>query len=240
MGTGVYALGGLAGLLSILNPCVLPLVPIVVASAAAAHRFGPLALAGGLAVTFVTVGLFVATIGFGIGLDGEFFRYVGGGILLALGLVLLSSTLQQRFSLAGAGLGSVAQGFMDRITPEGWTGQLLIGVLLGIVWVPCVGPTLGAASIMAMRGENLGQVAGVMTLFALGAALPLLVIGTLSREVLIRWRGKIASFGSVGKSVFGVLVLLVGVGILSGLDRNLEGWLVGIMPVWLINFTTQF
>jgi cytochrome c biogenesis protein CcdA len=235
-----YVLGFLAGVLTIINPCVLPLLPIVVASAAGAHRFGPFALAGGLIVSFVSVGLFVATVGFGIGLDAKLFQYIAGTILVALGLVLLSSTLQQRLALAGSGLGTMADGWMQKITPEGWQGQLVIGLLLGVVWVPCVGPTLGAASIMASRGENLGEVALTMALFGIGAALPLIVLGSLSRELLLRWRGKIAASGRGVKMVFGLIVVLVGVGILTGLERELQAWLISITPEWLLNLATRY
>ena len=66
-GAGTYALGFTAGLLSILSPCVLPLIPLLVAGAASAHRFGVFALSAGLMISFTVAGLFVATIGFAIG-----------------------------------------------------------------------------------------------------------------------------------------------------------------------------
>ena len=240
MTAGSYALGLLAGVLTTLSPCVLPLLPIVIASAAAAHRMGPVALGGGLLVTFVGVGLFVATIGYGIGLDAQLFQYIAGTVMVLLGVVLVSGPLQQRFALAGAGMGSVAEGWMQRITPEGWRGQLLIGLLLGVVWVPCIGPTLGAASLMASRGQNLGQVALVMTLFGIGAAVPLMVIGSLSREALKRWRGKINATGHLGKTLFGALVLVIGLGILTGADKVVSKRLVEISPAWLTELTTRY
>ena len=61
-----------------LSPCVLPLLPIVLGTAASEHRLGPVALAAGLALSFVVIGIFVATIGFAIGLDGDVFRAAGG------------------------------------------------------------------------------------------------------------------------------------------------------------------
>ena len=70
---GALGLALLAGILSTLSPCVLPLLPIVLGAALTEHRFGPLALAAGVALSFVVVGLFVATVGFAIGLDLTFF-----------------------------------------------------------------------------------------------------------------------------------------------------------------------
>lgn len=240
MGGGSYLFGFLAGLLSTFNPCVLPLIPLVVGSAASAHRLGPVALSGGVLISFVGLGIFIATIGFGLGLDATLFRSVGGVIMVAIGLVLVSGPLQQRFAIAGGGVSSMAEGWMGRITVGGWQGQFLLGLLLGVVWTPCVGPTLGAASLMAARGENLGQVSLVMVLFGIGATIPLLVIGTLSRQALVRWRGKFAAAGSAGKTILGVLMLLLGFSILSGFDHILEAWLVTHMPEWLLNVTTRF
>jgi cytochrome c-type biogenesis protein len=120
------------------------------------------------------------------------------------------------------------------------TGQFLIGVLLGAVWSPCVGPTLGAASVLAARGENLLAVSLTMLAFGLGAALPLLAIGLMSRETLLRWRARLAAAGSGGKALLGALLLAVGVLILTGLDKRLETVLVEASPDWLTALTTRF
>ncbi len=97
-GAGTYALGFSAGLLSILSPCVLPLVPILLATAASAHRLGALALSMGLMLSFTAIGLFVATIGFAIGLDGDWFRALAATLLVAFGVLLLSTAAQRRFA----------------------------------------------------------------------------------------------------------------------------------------------
>src|ERR1700680_1473175 len=90
----------LAGALSTLSPCVLPLLPIVIGSAASAHRLGPLALALGLASSFVVVGLFAATIGFSIGIDADVFRMVAAALMILVGLVLIVPLFQSRLALA--------------------------------------------------------------------------------------------------------------------------------------------
>src|SRR5271154_3411846 len=120
---GSYGLGLLAGISSTLSPCVLPLLPIIFGSAVASRRFGALALAGGLTLSFVGIGLFVATIGFSLGLDGEVFRLIGACLLLAVGVVLLSEAFQNRLALAASPFASGAQGLIDRINPGGLQGQ---------------------------------------------------------------------------------------------------------------------
>jgi cytochrome c-type biogenesis protein len=74
------------------------------------------------------------------------------------------------------------------MSTRGLSGQFALGVLLGVVWSPCVGPTLGAASVLAAQGKNLGSAAATMIAFGIGAAAPLIVLGLLSREALMRWR----------------------------------------------------
>jgi cytochrome c biogenesis protein CcdA len=237
---GSLGLAFLAGLLSILSPCVLPLVPIVLGSAASRHRGGPMALAAGVALSFVAIGLFVATLGFAIGLDGDVFRDAGAAILIVIGAVLLLPRLQERLVAAAGPISDWADRRIASIRSRGVLSELGLGILLGAVWSPCVGPTLGAASILAARGSSLGQVALIMSSFGLGAALPLVAIGLVSREILSRWRGGLIAGGKAAKAGLGVLLVALGVMAVVGLDRRVEATLVEWSPQWLTDLTTRF
>lgn len=233
-------LAALAGILSVLSPCVLPLLPVVLGAAAAEHRWAPVALAVGVAVSFSVLGLFLSTIGYAVGLDAGLFRLIAAAALLSVGVVLLVEPLQARLAAAGSPIGNVVEEVVGEFSTKGWRGQFLLGLMLGAVWAPCVGPTLGAASVLAARGESLGQVALTMTVFGLGAALPLLLLGVLSREAMLRWRGRLLGVGSGGKTVLGVLLVAVALLVLSGLDKALEAALVEASPAWLTELTTRF
>lgn len=240
MSLGTGSLAFLAGSLSILSPCVLPLVPIVLGTAASAHRLGPLALATGLAISFTALGLFVATIGFAIGLDADWFRKLGGFVLVAFGAVLLVPNFQARLAAAG---GPASQWIDERFggfATDGLGGQFALGLLLGAVWAPCVGPTLGAASLLASQGKDLAAVAMTMAAFGLGAALPLLLLGLASREAMQRWRGRLLETGGRGKTILGLLLLAVGVLVVTGLDKAVEAALVQASPDWLTELTTRY
>ena len=237
---GGIGFGFLAGVLSTLSPCVLPLLPLVLGAAAAAHRLGMLALTAGLVISFVAVGLFVATIGFAIGLDGEVFRIASAVMLAVVGVVLLIGALLARFAVATGGIGDAGSRLLARIAPSGLGGQFIVGLVLGAIWSPCVGPTLGAASTLAAQGKDIASVAVVMAAFGLGAALPLVVVGSLSREAMKRWRGRMMSAGSGGKYVLGGGALAVAALILTGWDHALEAALVAASPGWLVDLTTRF
>ena len=230
----------IAGLLSILSPCVLPLVPIVVGTALGEHRMGPAALAAGLALSFVAVGLFVATFGFAAGLDQDLFRSIAAVLLILVGGTLLMPRLQLQLAVAAGPIGNWAQERAGGFSTHGLGGQFAMGLMLSAVWSPCVGPTLGAASILAARAENLAAVALTMFAFGLGAALPLLAIGMMSREALLRWRSRLLSAGHGGKLLMGMLLVTTGALILTGLDKRIETILVEASPDWLTNLATRF
>jgi cytochrome c-type biogenesis protein len=240
MSVATLGLALLAGVLSVLSPCVLPLLPIVLGTAASAHRLGPVALAAGLAISFTAIGLFVATVGFAAGLDTGVFRTISAILLIGVGLVLLVPKLQEQFALAAAPVSNWAGGYTDNFTPGGLGGQFGLGLLLGAVWSPCVGPTLGAASVLAAKGEDLGQVALTMLAFGVGAALPLMLLGFVSREAMMRWRGRLMETGSIGKTLLGLLLVAVGVLVATNLDKRLETVLVDASPQWLTELTTRF
>jgi cytochrome c biogenesis protein CcdA len=234
-----YGLSFLAGVLSTLSPCVLPLVPILMGSAASSHRYGTLALVGGLMLSFTLIGVGLGSLGGTIGVEQDTLRVVGGVLLIVFGAVLFSSRLQERFSAAVSRLG-VGQGLLARFNLSGLHGQFLLGLLLGIVWSPCVGPTLGVAITLASQGQALAQVAAVMLIFSLGAGLPLLAIGMLSRQALGKWRGRMMEAGQKAKKIFGAALLLIGVLVLSGADKDFEKWAVNAMPDWMVNLTTRY
>lgn len=239
-GPGTYGLGYLAGVLTLLSPCVLPLVPIVVATALAAHRMGPYALALGLTISFASVGIFVAALGASLGLDLALFRNMAAFILVAFGILLLSTRLQERVATAASSLGAAGDGFISRLNLDGLAGQFVIGMVLGVVWSPCVGPTLGAATTLASQGQNLAQISLLMVVFGLGAGTPLVALGSVSRATMVRLRGRMLSAGKWGKSVLGIILVLLGIAILSGFDKVFEAWVVGVSPDWLNELTTRF
>jgi cytochrome c-type biogenesis protein len=237
---GTVGFAFLAGVLSSLSPCVLPLIPLVLGTAISEHKLGPIALAGGLALSFAAVGLFVATIGFAVGIDSGVFRTVAAVLMTAIGLLLIVPGFQARFAVAAGPVGNWAEGRLGGFSRAGLSGQFAVGLLLGVVWAPCVGPTLGAASLMAAKGENLSQVALTMIVFGVGAALPLLFLGTLTRESILRIRGRLMSTGQSAKIAMGILLMTMGAIILFGFDKYLETAVVNASPTWLTDLTTHF
>jgi cytochrome c-type biogenesis protein len=240
MTVGSLILAFIAGVLSILSPCVLPILPVVLGVSASDHKLGPVALAGGLSISFVAIGLFVATIGYAIGLNEGVFRYVAATLILAIGAVLLLPALQGRLAVASGPLTNWTDQRFGNVRRSGLSGQFWIGVLLGAVWSPCVGPTLGAASLLAAQGRELSQVGITMFAFGIGASIPLLALGLFSREAMLRWRNHLLSAGQGMKAALGLLLLVIGALVLTGFDKSVETALVTASPQWLTDLTTRF
>jgi cytochrome c biogenesis protein CcdA len=229
------ALSFTAGALTVLSPCVLPLALIAMTSALERHRFGPVALAAGLAVSSTVLGLLFAMLGFAI--DRDVVRLAAAVILVVLGLVLLSLRAQGAFARLLAPITEGAGRLLARTPRGGVVGQFLVGALLGAIWSPCAGPTLAAAITLAAQRASVPSAAAVIATFSLGAAVPLVALAYASRETLGR---RAESVARIARPLTGVALVVVGVLTLSGGDRVIETRLVDVMPGWLMDLTTRF
>ena len=232
-------LGYLAGLLTLINPCVLPVLPIVLTTALQAHRLGPVALAAGMSLAFVALGLGVATLGRSVGLDAETVAQAGAILMIGFGVVLLVPRLNAGFAMATGGMASRADVGLDHIDRTGLRGQFLGGALLGAVWSPCVGPTLGGAISLASQGQSLVWAGAIMLGFATGVSTVILALGYGARAALQRRRALMRKISERAKPIMGIVFVAVGLIMLTGALRPFETWLLNVLPYWLQDFSVS-
>ncbi len=232
--------GYIAGLLTLLNPCVLPVLPVILITALNTHRLGTLYLCAGLCVTFVTVGMFIASLGPALGIDDIVISRIASFMMIAFGLVLLLPALGQRFALAATSASSNLQMKTASYDPQGLNGQFLTGVLLGAVWTPCIGPTLGGAIALASSGNDLLWASFIMLAFALGVSTIILALGALSREALMRNRERMQSLSQMARPIMGGLLIFVGVFLLLGLHYTVERWAIENLPYWFQDLSITY
>jgi cytochrome c biogenesis protein CcdA len=226
-----------AGGLSTLNPCVFPLLPLVVGGSLQANRAGPLFMGLGMVASFALMGLLLGVAGPALGIDGQSVRFVGGWLLLVLGAVMLVPALNERFTRLMTPLASGADGLSSRISATSLAGSFLLGGLLGLVWSPCSGPLLiSAITLVASEG---GALRGTLILgaFGLGAAIPLIAAAYASRAGFVRMRGWVLGHITALKTGFGVLLVFLGIAILLGWDKRLEALVIPLLPDWWVNLT---
>jgi cytochrome c biogenesis protein CcdA len=164
-------------------------------------------------------------------------RIVGALVLVAAGVTLVAPRVQAAFTSVTEPLVRGGNRVLGRVSGRGAGGQFVIGALLGLVWTPCVGPTLGVAIASASQGKDLVSAFFVFLFFGLGVATALMAIAYGSRRALSGHKATFQAIARWSKPGLGILLILISILIVSGLDRVIEAALVGLMPDWLIGIT---
>lgn len=230
----------LAGLLTLINPCVLPVLPIVLATALQAGRTGPLVLAAGMSLSFVIVGMTVAVFGRALGIDDVMIARAGAVMMVLFGVVLVVPQFSARFATATAGMSARADAGIDGVNRDGLSGQFVGGALLGAVWVPCVGPTLGGAIALASTGESLGWAAATMLSFALGISTIIIVLAYGAQNAIRRRKSWLQAVSGRVRLITGVIFIALGIALFFGLHQIAEIWLLDNLPYWLQDLSVRF
>jgi cytochrome c biogenesis protein CcdA len=233
-------LAALAGVLASLSPCVLPILPLVLAGAASRHRAGPAALALGLAVSFAGVGVALGLAGQALGFAPELLRTGAALVMLLAGAALLASGLATRFAGAAEALLAPVMRHAQAMAAEGLSGQFALGLVLGLAWAPCTGPVLGGAVALAAQAETAPRAAATMLSFALGASLPLLALGYAARGAVPRLRRGLGAAAEWARPAMGGALVLFGALVLSGLDKRLEAAATAALPEAWLDLITRF
>ncbi len=235
-----FFLAYIAGVVTILSPCVLPLLPIILGSSINEHKRGPLFLVAGLIISFTSFGMIVSTIGFSIGLTTSVLQTLAASVMILLGAVLLFNPLYERFSALASSSTSGINSKIATLRFSGVRGQFALGILLGAVWSPCVGPTLGAAITLAAQGESLLYAATIMLLFSIGTSTPILAMSFASQKTMLKMKGQMMRVSKWMKPAMGALFVAVGLMILTGFMTTIEETMLNIMPGAMIDFIYRF
>lgn len=174
----IMAIG--AGLASVLSPCVLPVIPIIMAGAERNDRLRPLFVVVGLSLSFMAMGAISSL--FGALLIGKtrYIEITGASVIVIMGLmVMFDVSIFKRFYR----LSNI------RVKGEGRIGGLILGLALGVIWVPCVGPFLSSTLAMVATGGQLASGIILLGFYSLGLALPMLAVGYSSQLLQNRIKG---------------------------------------------------
>lgn len=229
----------LAGLLTLINPCVLPVLPIVLATSLQADRRAPMALAAGMSLSFVALGLGVSALGPALGIREEMVARGAAVMMIGFGAVMLVPALGGRFALVTAGLSARSDAGMGATASGGLGGQVLGGMLLGGVWSPCIGPTLGAAIAMAAQGENLLRAGAIMVAFALGVSSLILLIAYGARQWLRQNMSRMRALSERSKPILGATFILIGLGLWIRVNHAIDAWIIENLPTWLVDLSVS-
>ena len=211
-----------AGLVTILKPCCLPLVPAVM-SGSAGGKLRPVAVVSGMTLSFTVMGTLVS--GFGEAFAGfaDTLRILSILFIIKMGAVLFDEDINMEFIRLSS---SITQGLRNKIgfsnnpgTQEhGLFGAFFLGMSLGIVWIPCVGPILGAVLAYVASVGNITYGAGMLFVYSVGMSLPMLSIAYYGKKVTNRYKWFMRN-GEVLKKLAGLVLILVGIMLLFNIDK---------------------
>jgi cytochrome c biogenesis protein CcdA/thiol-disulfide isomerase/thioredoxin len=223
----------LAGVVTVLSPCILPLLPIILSSANGQGKQRPLGVVTGFVASFTFFTLFLSTLVRLSGIPAESLRFFSIVVLIGFGLSLLVSQVQAILETLFSKLAGFAP---NGAKYTGFMGGLVVGMSLGLLWTPCVGPILASVISLSITGEVSAQ-AFILTLaYSLGTALPMLAIMLAGSTALQKVPWLVRNTGRIQKT-FGVVMIVTGAALFWGVDRQFQTFILNTFPNYGVGLT---
>jgi cytochrome c-type biogenesis protein len=217
----------LGGMVTVLSPCVLPILPIILGRSLQSHRWGPIALVAGLVGGFAVAGSLIGITASWMTSLANHLRNLAILILFGIGILTIFPQWSYRFWQSLPGVNRISQ--MKEPARVGLIGEFFLGTQLGLLWTPCAGPVLASILVLAAVNNQVMSALGLLIYFGLGAAIPLVAIAyggrTLNRKLL-----HLRSHSMFLQRIGGGLILGTAIGILLGWDVQLQLWLAPMFP----------
>lgn len=237
----------LAGSLTLLSPCVLPIIPFVATASLKEHKLGPFFLGLGLVLSFSATTFLIARSGSILGLEAHQLRYFAGGILFISSFFFIFTKLFDKLS---GFVSPVLQKISDlksnkpeenpsKSVSKSLLNEFINGVFLGPIWAPCSGPTLGVVMGLLATQDSHYKAFILLIYFAAGSLIPLIIISYGAQKLVQKIKTMGLKNAKVIKISMGLLSLAMSVLILTGLDKKLEAFILSITPEFLINLSTS-
>jgi cytochrome c biogenesis protein CcdA len=238
----------IAGFLSTLQPCVLPLIPIVLGGAIYQNKYAPIYIGLGMVGFYTLLGAITGFIEPLLGFEPSEFKTIGAVMMMVSGCVLL---IPHVFSGAGA----FYSGALNRLNQKANSlsfdnplSCLLLGAVLSLIWAPCAGPMLASAltlltsGLMADGGANIQTISQgslLLGLYGLGAAVPLVLLAYVTRAVFANWRVSLLKAQGLLTKLLGIFFLVFGFLILTGAMSQIEVYILTILPESWLGFVNS-
>lgn len=224
----------IAGIVTVLSPCILPVLPIILTGTSGGSKKRPLGIVTGFVASFTFFTLFLTSIVQSLGISADVLRHFSVVVLFLFGLSLLlpfvQGLLEKAFTLFAGKAPNNSQ------TTSFW-GGLLIGASLGLLWTPCVGPILASVLSLALTGTVTGSAAVITLAYAIGTAIPMFAIMIGGQALLQRNAWLLKRTGQIQKA-FGVLMMATAVAIYFNLDRSFQTYILQKFPNYGVGLTS--
>jgi cytochrome c biogenesis protein CcdA/thiol-disulfide isomerase/thioredoxin len=221
----------LAGIFTALSPCILPVLPAILAAGTAQGKMRPFGTVLGLVLSFSFFTLALTSIVHATGVSPNFLRWVAIALIFLFGLVMVSEKLSLWFAKITTPIADLGQRLQGKATATGFWSGLMFGVALGLLWTPCAGPILAAITTLAATGA-VSFTAVLLTLsYSVGAGIPMFLFAyggnklVQSSHFLSRHSERIRQF-------FGCLMIVFAVVLAFNWDMLLQEKLARLTPAF--------
>jgi cytochrome c biogenesis protein CcdA/thiol-disulfide isomerase/thioredoxin len=229
----LLAFAFVSGVITILSPCILPVLPIVLSGGVGGGRARPFGVLTGFVVSFTVFTLTLAAIVRALGIPADALRVVAVVLIALFGIVMLVPQLREGFerltsriaSRGGGTVGAPGQG----ARPSGFASGIIVGLSLGLVWTPCVGPIMASVISLALTQQVNGGSVFITLAYTLGTSIPMLAVMLGGRALLTRVPALTRNSANIQKG-FGVLMIVMAVAIGLGWDRRFQAAVLRAFP----------
>lgn len=199
----------LAGMVTVLSPCVLPILPALLSAGAGRGHLRPIGIILGLICSFTFFTLMLTTLVQLTGISPDFLRYVAIALIAGFGLLMIFPSLGEQFASATSGVASLGQSVQVQSTRlgSGFWGGFVLGIALGLVWTPCAGPILGAITTLVATSSVTWPAFLITLSYSLGAAIPMLAIIYGGKKILSVTKD-VSGYSEAIRKGFGALMIL--------------------------------
>lgn len=229
----------LGGIITVLSPCVLPVLPIIFSGSVAEGQRRPYGIIAGFILSFSLLTLTLTFLVRAFGIDPGILRYAAGGIIIVFSVVLIVPWFKEKFmAFINALLNKRKfESQSKNSDSNGFFAGVLTGFSLGAVWTPCVGPIMASVITLAIS-QSLDAGAVFITLsYALGTSIPLFAVMKGGRGLIQRFP-LLSKNLSTMQRVFGVLMLVAGISLFTGWDRDFQSWMLNAFPKYGAGLTS--
>ncbi|VVB84484.1 Thiol:disulfide interchange protein DsbD [uncultured archaeon] len=228
----------IAGLATVITPCVLPILPAVL-SGSVGSRFRPVAIVTGMSITFTLMGILINAVA-SFGFFADYLRWFSIFFIIFMGAILFDDDVNQAYTGISSSIVNFARermSFLGKVASKapsgGITSGLFLGMSLGVLWIPCVGPILGAVFAfvqVSSGGADLLYSALLLVAYSIGVSIPMLIIAYSGKKISgnVKW---FVQRGHFFKRLSGLILILVGLMMLFGIDKIIQKALLPYIPL---------
>lgn len=214
-----------AGIVTVLSPCILPVLPIVLSGSLSGNKHRPLGIVFGFVASFTFFTLFLSYLVSLTHISSNIIRSFSIIVLFLFGISLLIPKLQVMMET----LFSSLTGFAPSSNRTGFWGGVIIGLSLGLLWTPCVGPILASVISLALTNQVTIDTFLITLSYAVGTALPMFVIMLTGRKLFQAMPRLLDRTATIQRG-FGVIMILLSIGLFFGIERTFQTWVLQTFP----------